>query len=255
MVALNSTTPNLSNFFQDNGISFRISCPHTPQQNGLAERKHRHVIETVRTLLIQSALPHKYWVDAAFTAIFLINRLPTSILDGLSPFEKLYGFAPDYSMLRVFGCLCLPNLTPYTKHKLEPHSTQCIFLGYAPNYKGYRCLDPSSCRVYISRHVQFVEHIFPYQRLAGQGGLMSSRSARPLSFSIIPPLVQQLRPVTAQPTAQPALRTQPTQPVTLSTPHGPLQQVASQAQSAASQASSPAPSPAHKQPSPSTSTT
>lgn len=106
-------------FLQQEGISLRMSCPHTPQQNGVAERKHRHIIEMVRTLLIQSNLPSKFWVDAVFTSIFLINRLPSNTLGGISPFENLFGTIPSYSNLRVFGCLCFPNLTPYTSHKLE----------------------------------------------------------------------------------------------------------------------------------------
>lgn len=65
----------------DLGILFRKSCPHTPQQNGVAERKHRHIIEMTRTLLIDANMPGHFWVDAAYHACYTINRLPTPTLD------------------------------------------------------------------------------------------------------------------------------------------------------------------------------
>lgn len=76
-------------FLQTNGILHRISCPYTALQNGLAERKHRHVVETYRSLLAQSKLPISYWVDAFNTAVYLINRLPSLVLQHHSPYFKL----------------------------------------------------------------------------------------------------------------------------------------------------------------------
>lgn len=64
------------------GILSRFSCPYTSAQNGRAERKHRHVVENGLTLLAQAAMPLSYWWDAFLTAVFLINSLPTSVLDG-----------------------------------------------------------------------------------------------------------------------------------------------------------------------------
>lgn len=64
--------------------------------------------------------------------------------------------------MRTFGCSCLPLLPPTYFHKLQPKSIHCVFLGYASNYKGYWCLDPKLGRVYISRHVSFLEDMFPY---------------------------------------------------------------------------------------------
>ena len=68
----------LSNqFLAVHGISQRFSCPKHPEQNGLAERKHRHIVETAIVMLSQSSMPNKYWFDACSTATYLINRLPT----------------------------------------------------------------------------------------------------------------------------------------------------------------------------------
>lgn len=145
------------------GIQQHISCPYTPQQNGLAERKHRHITEFGLSMLFSSKVPQKYWVEAFFTANFLSNLLPTTTLDDLqSPFEKLFGKQPEYSSLRTFGCACFPTLRDYGTTKFDPRSLKCIFMGYNERYKGYRCLYPVTGRVYISRHVIFDESAFPF---------------------------------------------------------------------------------------------
>ncbi|KAA8538352.1 hypothetical protein F0562_027825 [Nyssa sinensis] len=147
-------------FLQSNGIIHHMSCPHTPQQNGVAERKHRHVTETGLAMLAHAHLLLTYWVEAFNTAIFLINKLPTAVLHNQSPFQFLLNKSPDYSCIKVFGCICYPLLRPYNHHKLLFRSKKCIFLGYSSNHKGYRCLDPSTSRVYLSRHVIFDEAQF-----------------------------------------------------------------------------------------------
>ena len=144
------------------GIVLRLACPYTPSQNGVAERKHRHVTETGLTLMFHAHVPVSLWVEAFSTAVFLINRLPSPSLDGKTPYEILFGKSPDYSMLHTFGCLCFPYLKDYSPHKLSPKYTPCVFLGYNTLHKGFRCLDRKSHRVYVSRHVQFYEHQFPY---------------------------------------------------------------------------------------------
>jgi hypothetical protein len=147
-------------FLATHGIHHRITCPHTSQQNGIAERKHRHVIETGLALLAQSHLPPKFWVEACLTAVYLINRMPSHTLQNLTLYTNLFKAEPSYSELRVFGCACYPLLHPYNKHKLEFRSKQFIFLGYSSNHKSYRCMDPNTSRIYLSRNVVFDEKIF-----------------------------------------------------------------------------------------------
>lgn len=151
---------------QNSGIKQLISCPHTPQQNMLAERKHRHLTELSLSMMFESKIPQKFWVEAFFTANFLSNLLPTSALPSdNSPYQKLYGKQPDYSALRTFGCACFPTLRDYAANKFDPKSLQCVFIGYNEKYKGYRCLFPPTGRVYISRHVIFDETIFLFTTL------------------------------------------------------------------------------------------
>ncbi|KAJ0078370.1 hypothetical protein Patl1_36937 [Pistacia atlantica] len=113
------------------------------------------------TLLVQSGLPKRFWVYAFLTSVFIINLLPTKVLDYSSPYQRLFHLSPNFTYFRSFGCQCFPYLCPYTPDKLSYHSTPCIFIGYCSNHKGFRCFDPSSRQVYISRNVIFYEGIFP----------------------------------------------------------------------------------------------
>jgi hypothetical protein len=146
-------------------IAHRVSCPHTHQQNGSAECKHCHIIKTGLALLDHDAMPIKFWDEVFLTATYLINRLPTHVIDNKCPLERLLKSPPNYSLLRVFGCSCWPNLCPYNKTKLSFRSKECVFLGYSSMHKGYKCLDPESGRVYISQGVIFDENIFPFSKI------------------------------------------------------------------------------------------
>ena len=152
----------LSSFLTINGISHLTSPPHTPEHNGYSERRHRHIVETGLSLLSHASMPLSYWPYAFSTAVYLINRLPTPTLNNDSPFSKLFATTPNYTKLRSFGCLCYPWLRPYTSHKLESRSTPCVFIGYSSTQHAYLCLDTSTNRIYTSRHVRFLESIFPF---------------------------------------------------------------------------------------------
>jgi len=91
------------------GTIHQTSCTDTPEQNGAAERKHRYIVKTTRSLLLSAFVPSEFWGEAVLIAVSLINTIPSSHSSGLSPFEKLYGYVPDYSSFRVFGCTCLRN--------------------------------------------------------------------------------------------------------------------------------------------------
>ena len=138
-----------------------MSCPHTQEQNGVVERKHRHIVENSLALLVKSSIPLKYWDEAFRTVVFLHNRLPTPILKQKCPLELLFKTKTNYSFLKVFGCACYPNTRPFNKHKLQFRSTVCTFMGYNLNHKGYKCLD-SNGKLYISRDVIFDETTFPF---------------------------------------------------------------------------------------------
>ncbi|KAJ9563458.1 hypothetical protein OSB04_008618 [Centaurea solstitialis] len=149
-------------FFKTHGIKIRFSCPYTSQQNGKAERTIRTINNTLRTSLIQASLPPKFWVEALLSAVHTFNMLPSTTIQYKTPFEVLFGFFPTYSHLRVFGCLCYPNTSPTSAHKLAPRSSACVYLGPSTDQRGYRCLDLITQKVIISRHVNFDETHFPF---------------------------------------------------------------------------------------------
>lgn len=111
----------------------RLTCPHTPHQNGTVERKHRQIVEMGLTLLSHASLPLKFW-DHSFTqVVHLISRLSTATLKThSSPFHALFGSIPDYSTLRVFGCACFPFLRP-TINTNSNLDLQSVFILVCPH--------------------------------------------------------------------------------------------------------------------------
>ncbi|PKU81706.1 Retrovirus-related Pol polyprotein from transposon TNT 1-94 [Dendrobium catenatum] len=186
-----------SNFLCSNGITHQVSCPYTPEQNGIAERKHRHITETTRTLLHTSSTPFQFWPDAALTANYLINRLPSPTLHNLSPFEKFHNAKPNYTFLRTFGCACYPLIPSQFRHKLQPKASPHVFLGYSDMYKGYKCLDTTTNKIIFSRHVSFHESSFPFS---------VQTTSQPDKPEDIPPLLLAPASTTRQP--KPTLSTQ-----------------------------------------------
>jgi hypothetical protein len=105
-------------------------------QNG----KDEHIIHTINnlihTLLIQASLPGQYWAERLHTTVYLLNHLPTKMISAAYPHVALFGSAPSYEHLRVFGCACYPNIVATALHMLAPRSTRCVFLGYSTDHKG-----------------------------------------------------------------------------------------------------------------------
>ena len=147
-------------FLQTNGILSQRSCPSTPQQNGVAERKNRHLLDVVRTLMLESMVPSRFWCEALSTAAHLINCLPSPSLNNDSPFLRLFGHPPTYSNLRTFGCVCYVHLPQQERTKLTAQSVKCAFLGYSAHQKGFMCYDPNLHRLRVSRNVIFQENTY-----------------------------------------------------------------------------------------------
>jgi len=144
----------LNSFFQKIGISHHVSCPHAHQQNGSAERKHRHIVEVGLALLAGASMPLKFWDEAFLAAVHIINMLPSRVINYETPIERLLHTKLDYTTCRVFGCACWPNMRPYNTHKLAfLRSQQRVFVGYSIRHKWYKCLHLPTARVYISRDV------------------------------------------------------------------------------------------------------
>ena len=136
-------------------------------------------LETARSLIYSSHVPLQFWGEAVLTAIYLINRTPSSVLSGTSPYEKLFSCKPDLSYLKVFARTCFVLLHDNERTKLSPKSTVCVFLGYGIEQKGYRCYDPKTNRLRVSRNVTFLEHI-PFYTLPTQSPSPEQPTVYPL---------------------------------------------------------------------------
>ena len=138
------------------GILHQSSCAHTSKQNGVAERKNHHLIETTRTLLLHYHVPFRFWGNAVLTACYLINRMPSSVLDDQIPHSLIFLDQPLYFLPhRVFGCTFFVHILTPGQDKLFAKATKSIFLGYSQLQKGYRCCSPQTHRYLLSADVTF----------------------------------------------------------------------------------------------------
>ena len=144
----------------------QISCPNTPQQNGIAERKNRTLLEISRALLIDSHSLAYFWPEAIATTTYLINRLPSKTLELSTPlatFGTFVSFPSSHSLPpRIFGCVVFVHFPKHNRTKLEPRAIKCVFLGYGVNQKGCRCFDPIHNRMYTTMDCDFFEETFYY---------------------------------------------------------------------------------------------
>ncbi|KAL2243923.1 UNVERIFIED_CONTAM: Retrovirus-related Pol polyprotein from transposon TNT 1-94 [Sesamum indicum] len=142
------------------GIKRHRTNPYTPQQNGVAERMNRTLLDKVRCMLISFRLPKSFWGEAILTAVYLINWSPFVPLSGKTPDFMWTGRKSDISYLHVFGCSAFVH---QNLDKLEPRTVKCVFIGYPEGTKGYRLWVRSQpgFKVLISRDVTFNENELP----------------------------------------------------------------------------------------------
>ncbi|KAM0022126.1 putative RNA-directed DNA polymerase [Helianthus debilis subsp. tardiflorus] len=149
---------DFSFYLKTNGIIHESSCVYTPQQNGVAERKNRHLLDITRTLMIHSHVPHRFWGDAVLTAAYLINRMPSPVIHGQTPFSILFPKGTMFPLPpKIFGCVAYVHDHRPGTPKLDARAIRCIFVGYSRVQKGYRCYSPSLRRYFTSSDVTFHE--------------------------------------------------------------------------------------------------
>ena len=146
---------------KDRGIALQPTIPYTPQQNGVAERMNRTIMDNVRATLYHAKLPVFLWAEAVATIVYLRNLCPTSSFKGVTPYERFFCVKPDVGHLRVFGCTAFVHVPDTKRKKLDPKAIKGIFVGYPTGSKGYKIYLPDSRKMIRSRDVKFLENSFP----------------------------------------------------------------------------------------------
>ncbi|KAL4302401.1 hypothetical protein GQ457_10G005890 [Hibiscus cannabinus] len=145
-------------FLQDNGIVGQYTMPGSPDQNGVAERRNRTLMDMVRNMLSSSKLPKSLWVEALKTVVYILNRVPTKVVPK-TLFELFKGWKPSLQHIHIWGCPSKVRIYNPQEKKLDPRTISGYFIGYAEKYKGYRFYCPShSTRIVESRNAKFLEN-------------------------------------------------------------------------------------------------
>lgn len=161
-----------TNFFNEKGVIHQFSCVEKPQQNSDVERKHQNLLNVARALYFQSQLLLQFWTHCILTAVFLINRTPSSLLQNKTPYELLYHKKVEYSLFCVFGCLAFAFTLSAHRTKFQPWARMCAFFGYPIGMKGYRLYNIQAKQVFVSRDVIFHEEVFPFHFITDASSLV-----------------------------------------------------------------------------------
>ena len=146
-----------SKYLEDSGIVAQFTMPGSPEQNGVAERRNRTLMEMVRSMISRTNLLGFLWGEALKTALYILNRVPTKAVP-LTPFELWTGRKPSLNHLKVWGCPAEVKLYNPTLSKLDSRTTRCYFVSYPEHSKGYRFYNPNGgTRIMESQTAKFLE--------------------------------------------------------------------------------------------------
>ncbi|GJU65117.1 putative ribonuclease H-like domain-containing protein [Tanacetum coccineum] len=147
----------MNEFCAKKGIKREFSVARTPQQNGVAERKNRTLIEAARTMLADSLLPIPFWAEAVNTACYVLNRVLVTKPQNKTPYELLIGNSPSISFMRPFGCPLTILNTLDSLGKFDGKSDEGYLLGYSTTSKAFRVYNKRTKRVEENLHIDFLE--------------------------------------------------------------------------------------------------
>ena len=144
-------------YLQECGIEASYTMPGTPQQNGVAERRNRTLLDMVRCMLTHSSLPDFLWGDALRTAVYILNQVPSKSVPK-TPYELIYGKKPSLRHFRVWGCKAeVRPFIPSTR-KLDSKTVSGFFIGYCIGSRGSRFYCPNhSTRIVESDRAVYLE--------------------------------------------------------------------------------------------------
>jgi transposase InsO family protein len=137
------TAAEFTSYCVDEGVQRHYFAPHSPQQNGVIERRNQTVVRMARALLKKRGMSAVFWGEVVVTAVYILNRSPTKALNGMTSYEAWHGRKPAVSHLWVFGYLTFGKELGHLG-KLDDRSTPGVFIGYAESSKAYHILDPGT---------------------------------------------------------------------------------------------------------------
>lgn len=138
------------------GVSYEKIASYTPEQNGFIERENRTVQESARTMLVACGLNKSLWPEAVKTAVYFLNRSPSSKHPDTTPYQQWFGKKPNLSHVKVFGTVGFAHV-PINRKKWDPKAIRVHLVGYEATSKNYRLFDPKSNKVFVSCDVKFNE--------------------------------------------------------------------------------------------------
>ncbi|GJT39087.1 putative ribonuclease H-like domain-containing protein [Tanacetum coccineum] len=156
----------MNQFCQMKGIKREFSVARTPQQNGVAERKNRTLIEAARTMLADSLLPTTFWAEAINIACYVQNRVLVTKPHNKTPYELLIGRPPNLDFVRPFGCPVTILNTLDHLGKFEGKVDEEFLVGYSVNSKAFRVFNTRTRKVEENLHIKFLEN---KSNVAGSG--------------------------------------------------------------------------------------
>ncbi|GKA15542.1 putative ribonuclease H-like domain-containing protein [Tanacetum coccineum] len=148
----------MNQFCERKGIKREFSIARTPQQNRVAERKNRTLIEADRTMLADSKLPTTFWAKSVNTACYVQNRVLVTKPHNKTPYELFLGRKPALGFMRQFGCPVIILNTIYHLGKFDGKADEGFFVGYSINSKAFRVFNSRTRIVKENLHVQFSEN-------------------------------------------------------------------------------------------------
>ncbi|GJS00942.1 retrovirus-related pol polyprotein from transposon TNT 1-94 [Tanacetum coccineum] len=147
----------MNQFCEMKGILRQFSVARTPQQNGVAERRNRTLIEAARTMLADSKLPTTFWAEAVNTACYVQNRVLVVKPHNKTPYELFHGRTPTLSFMRPFGCPVTILNTIDHLGKFDGKADEGFFVGYSLNSKAFRVFNSRTRIVEENLHIRFSE--------------------------------------------------------------------------------------------------
>jgi hypothetical protein len=153
------TSKDFNDFCIEAGIKREYIVPYNPQQNGVAERRSRSIVEATKAMIHDHNLPMILWVEASMTTVYVQNMSPHKILKNMTPKEAFTGVKPEVGHFRIFGCPVYFHVPKEKRTKLDPSNRKGTFVGYSESSKAYRIYVPGQRQIEVSRDVTFEEEI------------------------------------------------------------------------------------------------